>query len=106
MSTTTWWYMDDIAKAAGVELQTVWGWNSNTRKKIAKAEALGVRPKFGLTDLPEPEDYDYGTGRPRPKWRKETAQGWLQATGRMTETGEPRRLLPPGRPCAPVAVAA
>jgi hypothetical protein len=89
------WDMKAIAAALDVRDQTVRSWRKDSLA-AARAAASGQAVVPHPNQLPEPDWPVDG----KPMWKAGTIRRWAIQTGRMSKTGEPKRLKPPGRPRA------
>jgi hypothetical protein len=85
------WIMPDIGRELNVKPQTVRSWRKDSLAAMRKNPAAPPHPH----QLP-PADVPNTHGR--PVWRAGTIRKWAMQTGRMSESGVPQRLKPPGRP--------
>lgn len=84
------WTMPDIARELKVMTQTVRSWRKDALTALRTNPAAPPHPHH----LPVEDIDSHG----RPVWYAGTIRKWAMQTGRMSQTGEPQRLKPPGRP--------
>ena len=85
------WTMPDIGRELNVQPQTVRSWRKDSLAAIRENPAAPPHPH----QLPMP---DVPNTHGRPVWYAGTVRNWAMQTGRMSDTGVPQRLKPPGRP--------
>lgn len=81
------WTMNDISAGLQVKPQTVRSWRKDS---LRAADLTAPHPNL----MPAPDIPVLG----KPTWRAGTIRRWAIQTGRMSPTGSPQRLKPPGRP--------
>ncbi len=84
------WTMSDIAAQLDVQPQTVRSWRKDSLAASKSAPTNIPHPNH----LPDPDIPVTG----KPTWKAGTVRRWAIQTGRMSRTGAPLRLKPPGRP--------